>query len=109
MDLDDGLGGGGGMAHDAVRQATEGRLAAQPVSVSSALGTRSSTTDSSGQFTLYVPGTWSNVALSAGSPLAVTGIQDNLTAVLATAADSSGLRPFGLAAPAVSSEACRSV
>ena len=92
-------GRGGGVAHDAVRQATEGPLATQTVSVSSASGTRNTTTDSSGQFTLYLPGSWSNPALSVGSPLAVTGIRDGATLVLATDANSTGLRPFALAAP----------
>ncbi|MVN88731.1 DUF11 domain-containing protein [Deinococcus sp. HMF7620] len=96
-------GRGGALPHDALAQGSEAGLAGLTVSVTGSGGTRSTVTAAGGAFTLYVPGSWTDLSLTPPAPQpgldAVTGVRVDGAVTLATDPQGTGLRPAPLPDP----------
>ncbi|GGS28678.1 hypothetical protein [Deinococcus knuensis] len=102
---DDGLGGG--TPHDAAQQGTEAALSARTVTVQGSVGgaaqpARTGSTDGSGAYTLFVPGSWTGVTFAANpaSTETLTGLTLNGASTLAASLTDPALTAFALPAPA---------
>ncbi len=98
---DDGRGSGG-TPNNARQESGEPNLGGVPVTLSGSGGSRNTSTDASGNYTLYLPGDWTGNSLSTGSgPLvgSVTGVYNGSAVTLAGNIGGSGVRPYPLPNP----------
>ncbi|MGM9321594.1 hypothetical protein [Deinococcus aquaticus] len=100
-------GQGSGAPHDAVQQGTEAALNARTVTVRGSVGgaaqpVRTGTTDASGAYTLFVPGSWTGVTFAANpaGTETLTGLTLNGAPTLAASLTDPALTDFALPAPA---------
>ncbi|WP_407568837.1 hypothetical protein [Deinococcus altitudinis] len=96
---DDGRGTGGA-PNNARQESGEPNLSGVTVALTGSGGSRSTVTDASGNYTLYLPGDWTGNSLSTGSGTgAVTGVYNGSAATLAGNIGGSGVRPYPLPNP----------
>ncbi|MGY2895257.1 hypothetical protein [Deinococcus sp. UYEF24] len=98
---DDGRGSGG-TPNNARQESGEPNLGGVSVALTGSGGSRSTVTDASGNYTLYLPGDWTGNSLSTGSgPLvgSVTGVYNGSAVTLAGNIGGSGVRPYPLPNP----------
>ncbi|WP_407539970.1 hypothetical protein Q0M94_00800 [Deinococcus radiomollis] len=95
-------GRGGGVPNNARQESGEPSLSGVPVALTGSGGTRSTSTDAQGNYTLYLPGDWTGNSLSTGSgPLvgSVTGVYNGSAVTLAGNIGGAGVRPYPLPNP----------